>query len=208
MTKLLPLALWIVFSLPAVGEVYQSSVIVGPNILGLIDGIYATTQPALEGHGAALGLKVTVPPHGRLQPPRAVLSPSGGTVGIGHVWYEVAGGTVIDPAYTATATPFYNADNPSISGLIQLTPNPTFLLGFWLDANFDQIPDTGDRFGWARLSYTAASGLTLLDNAIEDTTAGIIAGTTTTAPEPGGTALLLAGGVLLALRRRRGAAGV
>ena len=208
MTKLLPLALWIVFSLPAVGEVYQSSVIVGPNILGFFDGIYATTQPALEGHGAALGLKVTVPPHGRFQPPRPVLSPNGGTIGIGHVWYEVAAGTVIDPAYVADATPFYNAYNPSVSGQIQLTPNPTFLLGFWLDADLDQIPDAGDRFGWARLSYTAASGLTLLDNAIESTTAGIIAGTTTTAPEPGSILLLLCGGALFALRRRRNSAGV
>ena len=63
-------------------------------------------------------------------------------------------------------------------------------MGFWLDANFDSTPDLGDRFGWARLSYTTASGLTLLDNAIEDTGTGIIAGTTITAPEPSSSLLL------------------
>lgn len=196
MTKLLALALWIDFSQPAAGGVYQSSVSVGPSLT--FPGAYTiatATEPAFAGDGA--GLELSVDSHRVLRPVEA-------TVGIGHVWFSTVNGVVIDPAFTASATPFANAFTYDLSGQIQLTSGQSFLLAFWLDATRDSIPDAGDRFGWARLSYTTASGLTLLDNAIEDTGVGIIAGTTTTAPEPGSALLLLAGGALLTLRRRRG----
>ena len=154
--------------------------------------IGATTQPAFGGDGAVLNLNVDS---------HRVLRPVSYTIGIGHIWYKAVNGVVIDPAFTASATPFANPYTGDVSGQIQMLLGQSFLLGFWLDANFDNTPDAGDRFGWARLSYTTASGLTLLDNAIEDTGVGIIAGTTTTAPEPGSAVLVLAGCALLAARR-------
>ena len=74
-------------------------------------------------------------------------------------------------------------------------------MGFWLDANGDSTANLGDRFGWARLSYTSANGLTLVDNAIESTGAGIIAGTTAAVPEPS-PSLLLSALLGLGLSRR------
>jgi hypothetical protein len=127
-----------------------------------------------------------------------VLRPTAYTVGIGHVWYSVTQGTVIDPAFALTAPQFANAFTGYLGGTIQVVPGQPFLLGFWLDANGNQTPGLGDRFGWARLVYNAST-LTLVDNAIESTGAGIIAGTTIPVPEPVPTLLLLitAGAILV-----------
>ena len=108
---------------------------------------------------------------------------------------------MIDPAFVTAASPFASNITLDLSGQIQMALGGSFLLGFWLDANVNRTPDSGDRFGWARLRYTAANGLTLLDNAIEDTGAGIVAGTTNAVPEPA-SSLLLALSLGLSLTRR------
>ena len=192
------LAAWTCLTLSAVGTVFQSSVAVWPAFLpsgGTGYEIYATTQPGFEGGGAGLWMTVDT---------RLMLRPALYTAGIGHTWYRVLDGTVIDPAFAGSAIPFAHSPTSSLSGPIQMTSGGSFLLGFWLDANGDRIADLGDRFGWARLTYATGSGLTLLDNAIEDSGAGIIAGTTTVAPEPSSSLLLaLSLGLSLACRKTR-----
>ena len=132
-------AVWISLTFPAKSSVFQNSVRVFPTSFpGTNYEIYAATQPEFQGAGAGLWLSVDT---------RRVLRPVTYTVGIGHVWYRVFDGTVIDPAFAGSATPFANAFTGNLSGQIQMTLGGSFLLGFWLDANGDSIPDTPDRFG-------------------------------------------------------------
>lgn len=172
------------------GDVYTTSVTL--NVVNGQGGISATTQPNHGGDGAILGLAID----GSL-----VLRPTSYSVGIGHVWYSVTPGTVIDPAFAMTAPAFANAFTGNLNGSIQLVPGQTYLLGFWLDANGNSIPGLGDRFGWASFTYNSSS-LTLVGNAIESTGAGIIAGTTTAVPEPSSALLLLLGLVAMPAVRR------
>lgn len=153
----------------------------------------ATTQPLMGGDGAYL--QVTI--DGTLK-----LHPSSYTLGIPHTWYVVSQGTVIDPAWISSATPFASSATADLSGSLQLTNGKIFIMGFWLD-NGNSTPGTGDRFGWAKIQYTTASGLVLLDNAIDDSGYGIIAGTTTAVPEPSLPVLTAAGAAGLLLKRKR-----
>ena len=181
----------------AQGSVYQSSFGVGPvtNFPGANFSIGASTGPNGGGDGA--GLLLFADTH-------LVLRPVTYTAGIGHVWYRTLDGTVIDPSFVAANSPFASSITGNLSGQIHMTLGGSFLMGFWLDANTNNTPDPGDRFGWARLRYTTANGLTLLDNAIEDTGAGIIAGTTNPVPEPSASVLLaLSLGLSLARRAPR-----
>ena len=179
----------------AKGDVYTTGVAL--NFGGGQGSVSAWTQPNLGGDGAIIGISIDN---------NLVLRPTAFSIGIGHVWYSVAPGTVIDPAFAASAPAFANAFTGDLSGHIQLTLNQTFLLGFWLDANVNAVPGPGDRFGWASFRYNA-SGLSLLGSAIESTGAGIIAGTTTVVPEPSTVCLLFsalaAAMTYLSCRRRR-----
>ncbi|MEP7014571.1 MAG: hypothetical protein ABI925_03945 [Verrucomicrobiota bacterium] len=143
--------------------------------------IQAWTQPNLSGNGAGILCSIDS---------NLNLRPNNFTVGIGHVWYSVSSGTVIDPQFAMTAQPFANSFTGYLGGQIQMTLGGTFLLGFWLDANGNQGAGSGDRFGWASFRYDA-TGPTLLSSAIESTGAGIIAGTTAAVPEPSTICLFL-----------------
>lgn len=90
-----------------------------------------------------------------------------------------------------------------LGGSIQTELNVPFLLGFWLDANEDEIPNLDDRFGWARLERNNANTLVLLDSAIEDTGVGIYAGTLQPVPEPASILLAAFGLLALLLTRRK-----
>lgn len=164
--------LLVVLNASAQGNVYTTGV-----ALSFASGqgnISAWTQPNLGGDGAIVSIAIDN---------HSVLSPTAYSVGIGHVWYSVTQGTAIDPAFAASAPAFVNSFTGDLSGRIQLALGQTFLLGFWLDANGNSNPGSGDRFGWARLTYNS-SGLSLVNSAIESTGTGIIAGTTTVVPEP------------------------
>ena len=161
---------------PSDASVYQTGVALNG------DNLTAWTQPNLSGDGCGLVLGID---------PNLVLRARAFTVGIAHIWYSVAPGTAIDPAFIGTTPPFANSLTGDVSGTIQLTLGGTYLLGFWLDsAGSGHIPGPGDRFGWARLTYTA-SGLSLVNSAIEDTGTGIYAGTLNVVPEPASVWLLL-----------------
>ena len=194
--------LWMSFIPAASGAVFQSSVSVSPTTLfGANYAIGASTEPNSGGLGA--GLLLFADAH-------LVLRPVTLTVGVGHAWYRTLDGRAIDPAFVAANSPFASNIGIDLSGEIQMTLGGSFVLGFWLDANIDRTPNSGDRFGWARLRYTAANGLTLLDNAIEDTGAGIVAGTTNAVPEPSPFLLLaplLVLGLLRRVSRKRGKYG-
>jgi hypothetical protein len=83
----------------------------------------------------------------------------------------------------------------------QLTLNQPFLVG--MDMVYASLPPvTQQRFGWARLVYTA-TGLQILDQATALGGNGIIAGTTTVLPEPATLSLIIAGAVGLFFARRR-----
>lgn len=156
----------------------------------------ATTEPLMSGNGAYLQVSID----GTLK-----LRPTNYTVGIPHSWYVVSQGTVIDPTWISTATPF--ASSPvgqpaTMDGVLQLTNGKIFIMGFWLD-NGNNTPGTGDRFGWAKIQYTTAAGLVLLDNAIDDSGYGIIAGTTTAVPEPSLHWLVAMGASGCLLKRKR-----
>ena len=81
------------------------------------------------------------------------LRPTAYSVGIGHIWYSVIAGTIIDPAFATSAQPFVNAFTGYLGGRIQLHDGQSFLLGFWLDASTNCLPGSGDRFG-GRVSLT------------------------------------------------------
>jgi hypothetical protein len=68
--------------------------------------------------------------------------------------------------------------------------------------NLSLMTVTQQRFGWARLEYTA-SGLQILDQATALGGNGIIAGTTTVLPEPSTLSLITAGAVGLLFAHRR-----
>ena len=143
----------------------------------------AWTQPNLGGDGAIVSLTID---------DNFELRPTAYSVGIGHVWYSVTSGTVIDPAFAASAPAFVNAFTGYLGGRIQLAVGQSFLLGFWLDANANGTPGLGDRFGWASFTYNQ-SGISLNSSAIESTGTGIIAGTTTAVPEPSTAIFLVIG---------------
>ena len=161
------------------GDIYTNSVSLSfANGQGII---WAWTLPNFMGDGAGLTLSLDN---------NLLLRPTNYTVGIGHVWYSVTQGTVIDPAFALAAPQFANAFTGYLGGMIQVVPDQPFLLEFWLEANGNQTPGAGDRLGRARLVYSAST-LTLVDNAIESTGAGIIAGTTIPVPEPSPLSLVL-----------------
>lgn len=181
----------IIFGMKARADVYTTGVAL--NFANDSGTVSAWTQPNLSGDGAIVSLTI----NSNLQ-----LQPTLYSVGIGHVWYSVQANTVIDPAFAMSAPPFVNAFTGYLGGRIQLALGQTFLLAFWLDENINSTPGPGDRFGWARFSYTA-SGLSLVNSAIESTGTGIIAGTTTAVPEPSSLLLLSLGvaGVFVVVRR-------
>ena len=175
----------IVFSVEARADVYTTGV--GLNFAGAAGNVSAWTQPNLGGDGAIVSLVID---------DNFELRPTAYSVGIGHIWYSVTAGTIIDPAFATSAQPFVNAFTGYLGGRIQLHDGQSFLLGFWLDANTNSVPGSGDRFGWARFTYILPTGIVLNDSAIESTGAGIIAGTTTAVPEPGSLLLLACGGLV------------
>jgi len=81
----------------------------------------------------------------------------------------------------------------------QLILNQPFLIGM----DMINVGPAGivERFGWARLQYTAA-GLQILDQATALGGNGIIAGTTTVLPEPCTLSLITAGAIGLSFARR------
>jgi hypothetical protein len=83
----------------------------------------------------------------------------------------------------------------------QLTLNQPFLVGMDM-INLSLMTVTQQRFGWARLEYTA-SGLQILGQATALGGNGIIAGTTTVLPEPSTLSLITAGAVGLLFAHRR-----
>ena len=105
-----------------------------------------------------------------------VLSPYTQILDPGTIWYSVTNGTVLNPAFRSTATPFASNFNNTV-GQIQLAVGQDFYLGFW-------IQDVTDRYGWAHLKLTSSTTLSLLGSAAEDSGSGIIVGTTTVVPEP------------------------
>jgi hypothetical protein len=113
-----------------------------------------------------------------------VLSGYSGTIGIGHIWYNVGYGTAVDPSLLSTGTPFYAITSrtlpPWTPGKIQLSLGQDFYLGFVLEEGLSNTY----RYGWAHLELTSPTTLTLLGNAIEDSGSGIIVGTMTVVPEP------------------------
>ena len=74
--------------------------------------VSAWTQPNLSGDGTIASVVIDN---------NLVLRPTAFSIGIGHVWYSVAPGTVIDPAFAATAPAFANAFTGDLSGQIQLS---------------------------------------------------------------------------------------
>ena len=183
--------LLVLFNARAHATVYTTGVAL--NFASGQGSISAWTQPNLSGDGASILIAIDS---------NLVLRPTNYSVGIGHVWYSVTPGTAIDSAFAASAPAFANAFTGDLSGRIQLSLGQTFLLGFWLDANGNSNPGSGDRFGWARFTYNS-SGLSLVDSAIESTGTGIIAGTTTVVPEPSTVWLFLvvAAPILIAFSR-------
>ena len=184
----------IALSLSARADVYTTGVAL--NFAGAGGNVSAWTQPNLGGDGAIVQLTID---------DNFELRPTAYSVGIGHVWYSVTAGTVIDPAFALSAQPFVNAFTGYLGGRIQLHNGGSFLLGFWLDANGNGTPGSGDRFGWASFTYVSPTGIVLNSSAIESTGTGIIAGTTTAVPEPGTFGLVGLGIVslgLIALCRR------
>ncbi|HEY2800621.1 MAG TPA: hypothetical protein VGI85_08510, partial [Chthoniobacterales bacterium] len=174
-----------IFCRQARADVYTTGVAL--NFAGTAGDVSAWTQPNLSGDGAIVSLAID----NNLE-----LRPTNYSVGIGHVWYSVTPGTIIDPAFAVSAPPFVNAFTGYLGGRIQLEVGQSFLLGFWLDANGNSTPGLGDRFGWASFTYSA-SGLSLLSSAIESTGTGIIAGTTIAVPEPSSVVLSVGGAILL-----------
>ena len=92
----------------------------------------------------------------------------------------------------------------------QMISDQSFLMGIVLIHTGTVFPpqsaaefNSGDRFGWARLKYTTADGLTLVDSAIAENGFGIIAGTTTIVPEPSTICLAISATIGLILFRRR-----
>jgi PEP-CTERM motif len=188
----LVVTLVVAFSLRVRADVYTTGVAL--SFAGAAGNVSAWTQPNLGGDGAIVSLTID---------DNFELTPIAYSVGIGHVWYSVMPGTIIDPSFTTTAPPFVNAFTGYLGGRIQLVVGQSFLLGFWLDANGNGMPGSGDRFGWASFTYNP-SGIILISSAIESTGTGIIAGTTTAVPEPNSLAFLAFGGAgLLTWRKCR-----
>ena len=176
----------LLFAHLARADVYTTGVAL--NFAGAGGNVSAWTQPNLGGDGAIVSLAID---------DNFELRPTAYSVGIGHVWYSVIVGTIIDPAFAASAQPFVNAFTGYLGGRIQLHDGQSFLLGFWLDANANGVPGSGDRFGWARFTYILPTGIVLNGSAIESTGTGIIAGTTTAIPEPVSLWLLICGGLVV-----------
>ena len=111
--------------------------------------------------------------------------------GVGAAFSIVNDGDVLD---------HNNADprGKSLNGY-QLTLDQPFLVG--MDLSFLLTTVTAERFGWARLKYTA-TGLQILDQATALSGNGIIAGTTTVLPEPSTLSLIGVGAFALVTIRR------
>jgi hypothetical protein len=118
-----------------------------------------------------------------------------------NYWKVVNEGAVLDPAH------FQDIRGPFLP--YQITLDQPFIMGVVLFRGGAFPPespadfDSDDRFGWARLKYTAADGLTLIDSAMAENGAGIIAGTTTVLPEPSTICLAMSTTIGRILLRRR-----
>jgi hypothetical protein len=113
--------------------------------------------------------------------------------GVAARFLVVNDGDVLDKSHPVASAHLLNG--------YQLVLNQPFLIGMDLSYMNGLGTITAERFGWARLEYTAA-GLQVLDQATALGGNGIIAGTTTVLPEPSTLSLLTAGAVGLYLVRR------
>ena len=113
--------------------------------------------------------------------------------GVGASFSVVNDGDLLDSSHFVLA-PF------SLNGY-QLTLDQPFLIGMHM-SYLQVMTVTQERFGWARLKYTA-TGLQILDQATALGGNGIIAGTTTVLPEPSTLSLIAAGAVGLLFAHRR-----
>lgn len=112
--------------------------------------------------------------------PDNALIPVGLSLGIGHVWFNVEAGELINASFVSGTAPLVSSFAPAEWTSIVLTGEP-FLMAFWLDDNENGTPGYGDSFGWARLEWEPA-GLVVSGSATEASGKGIVAGAPQVAP--------------------------
>ena len=155
--------------------------------------ISSSTEP--DGGGAFAGIWVNVDPLSYIM---TMDQEHIGTVGVGHIWYEVQENIVIDADFANNTEPFFSMYNVGdLSGEIQMWPQP-FMLGFRLGA---EEPGLNDVFGWAEFTYDGTT-LSLVDSAAENDGVGIIAGQYQQVPEPATIFLFGLGGLGAWILRR------
>lgn len=133
-------------------------------------------------------------------------SGAGGSLTPGHMWYAVAVGQVLDPAFVQNSpTAFAVAFEPDYAHVaeepLQVSVSEPFYLGVWIAQGRFAVPSSGDVFGWAELVYDGTS-LRLLDSAAENARPGIFVGRYEAVPEPS-SVLLFAFGAMSLYRRLR-----
>jgi hypothetical protein len=198
---------------PVQAEVFSSSLRLSAPTPGYRPyewGIVAFTGPDFSGQGAGFGLDLS-PSYPNLS--GFDMYARDFTLGIKFNCFIVKSGASFGPSYVRSHTPFANNYSPEM-GPTSLQLDRVYYMGIWMDDNPEgptpaeqQQPGPGDAFGWAAFSYDGTT-FTVLENAIENSGAGIRIGSMdvlpSVVPEPSAAALFLLGmGWMLNGRLRR-----
>jgi len=128
----------------------------------------------------------------------------GMTLGSPYAWFNIQYGQNVDASLALANRPYglLGPNSIQIGSIYYPPPGDSFLFGWWGNpSNLESDPGPGDCFGWVRLVIENGN-VVILDDAVETTGVGIIAGTLRAVPEPSSMfILMIGGGALLQIRR-------
>jgi len=177
---------------------HWSTTVAPGTVLGGAGGSWFGTR-LYSGDAVGLGMEIS----GLVGPGVGMLSFPEGTISWHQRYYLVDDGDLIGADLVNSGSPVYDNDFWSPTPYeMQIFPNKTFMLGYWVNQDVGTPgPTVDDYYCWAELQWTG-SELVLLNSAGVSGAGGLYAGTWDVIPEPTTMVLFLLGGFCVLIKKK------